>query len=243
MRPSCPGLALYLVTDTALLGRRRLASSVRAAVDGGVTTVQLRDPHATDHELVALGVVLREALLGSGVPLIVNDRVDLVREIGAAGAHIGQGDLPVEEARRRLGPEAYLGLSCTTVEQVRAATALGPGTVDYLGLGPVWPTASKPDHAAPLGLDGLRELAEAAGGVPTVAIGGITRERAAGVAETPVDGLAVVSAICAAADPQAAATGLRTTWAAARGCPGSSPPGDAAPASPAGPAHAAGRYR
>lgn len=206
-------LRLYLVTDTARTERHGLGSTIRSAVDGGVTAVQLRDPDASDEEFVALGLLLRHALRDSGVPLLVNDRVHLVERIGADGAHVGQGDLPPAEARAVLGHEAYLGLSCHTAEQVRAAAALPGGTLDYLGLGPVWATASKPDHAPPIGVDGVRALVEVAAGMPTVAIGGITADRVVEFGTPGPHGVAVVSAICGAEDPRAAAAELRAAGA------------------------------
>lgn len=207
-------LSLYLVTDSELAASHGLVGMVRSAVAGGVSVVQLRDHDASDDEFLALGRMLVQVLRDTGVPLIVNDRVRLVASIGADGAHIGQGDIPVLDARRMLGPAAYLGLSCTTLEQVQAAADLPEGTVDYLGLGPVWATATKPDHAAPLGPAGLAPLVEAAAaaGLPSVAIGGIGPDQLPRLATSGVDGIAVVSAICAAEDPQDAASRLRDAW-------------------------------
>ncbi|OLT38922.1 thiamine-phosphate diphosphorylase [Serinicoccus sp. CNJ-927] len=210
-------LSLYLVTDTGMTRRHGLSTTIRAAVAGGATVVQLRDPDASDEEFVALGLLARRALDGarSAAPLIVNDRVHLAERIGADGAHVGQSDLAPEAARAMLGDTAYLGLSCTSAEQVRAAAELPAGTVDYLGLGPVWATPSKVDHATPVGVDGLAELVAAAT-LPSVAIGGIDAARAAAVLATGVDGLAVVSGICSADDPQVAARDLADQVGAAR---------------------------
>lgn len=204
-------LRLYLVTDTAMTQLHGLDATLRAAVRGGVTVVQLRDHDACDREFVALGRLALAALRGSGVPLILNDRVHLVEEVGAQGAHVGQSDLDPVNARAVLGPTAYLGLSCHTVAQVAAACALPTGTVDYLGLGPVWATGTKTDHAAPLGPERLRDLA-AATSLPSVAIGGIDADRAGSLVGTGVTGLAVVSAVCGAPDPEQAARDLRAVW-------------------------------
>lgn len=206
-----PDLSLYLVTDTGMTRRHGLDATVRSAVAGGATVIQLRDPDASDQEFVALGRLVRAALGDSGVPLLLNDRVHLVEAVGADGAHVGQSDLDPVRARQVLGPSALLGLSCTTREQVAEAGDLPEGTVDYLGLGPVWSTTTKADHAAPLGVDGLTRLAAAAT-VPTVAIGGIDVERAAELRGCGVDGIAVVSALCLADDPRAAARELREVW-------------------------------
>lgn len=207
-------LRLYLVTDTEMTAQHGLTSTIRAAVAGGATVVQLRDPDASDDEFVALGRLVRVCLQHTGVPLIINDRVHLVEEIGADGAHVGQGDLDPLVAREQLGGHAYLGLSCTTAEEVQAAAALPPGTVDYLGLGPVRATATKRDHAAPLGTDGVCGLADlaAAAALPSVAIGGIDVSVAERLCDSALGGVAVVSAVCAASDPEAASRQLRSVW-------------------------------
>lgn len=204
-------LSLYLITDTGLCGRRGVPATVEAAVAGGATLVQLRDPGATDADFVALGVAVRQVLAGTGVPLIVDDRVHLVEDIGADGVHVGQRDMPPSQARQLLGPDAIVGLSVSTIEQVRAARRLGDDVLDYLGVGPVWPTATKPDHGAPIGPDGAAAVATASPW-PVVAIGGISRDRAGALRHSGVAGVAVVSAVCAAGDPAAAAVSLRVAW-------------------------------
>ena len=177
-RPSLD-LSVYLVTDTTLCGLKGVPATVAAAARAGVTAVQLRDPAASDDELVALGRAVVVALRGTGVPLLVNDRVHLVDAIGADGAHIGQSDLDPVAAREVLGPRAYLGLSAQTLEHVAAARARGVGTLDYLGVGPVWPQVTKPDAAEPGGVERLREIG-AASPWPCVAIGGIDVDARAG---------------------------------------------------------------
>lgn len=208
-------LGLYLVTDTEMSQRHGLLATVRAAIAGGASVVQLRDPDASDDEVVALGRLVRTVTARAGVPLVINDRVHLVREIGADGAHIGQGDLDAQEARALLGARPLLGLSCGRLEEVERAAAMPPGTLDYLGLGPVWATATKPDHDPVLGVEGLRALV-ASSPLPSVAIGGIDVGRAPEVVATGVDGIAVVSAVCAAPDPCAAAVRLRAVVTAGR---------------------------
>lgn len=204
-------LSLYLVTDTRLCGERGVAETVRAAVTAGVSVVQLRDHDADDDAFVALGREVRAVLAGTGVPLLVDDRVHLVDAVGADGAHVGQSDLPVPEARRLLGPDRYLGLSVTSPAHVRAAAALGDGLLDYLGAGPVWATATKPGHAQPIGAAGVRAVA-AASPWPVVAIGGIDAARAAVLRGTGAAGVAVVSAICGHPEPAAAAAAVRRAW-------------------------------
>jgi thiamine-phosphate pyrophosphorylase len=204
-------LTLYLVTDTTLCGRSGVAVTVSTAVDAGVTVVQLRDPDAADDAFVALGREVAAVLRGTGVPLVVNDRVHLVEAIGADGAHVGQGDLDVTEARRRLGPDAVLGLSVQTVAHVESARRLAPGVVDYLGVGPVWSQATKPDAAAPGGINVLRAIVQASPW-PCVAIGGISGERVAQARRTGAAGVAVVSAVCGKPDVAAATRELRQWW-------------------------------
>ena len=226
-------LSLYLVTDTGQCGAVGVPATVAAAAAAGVTVVQLRDPDATDAELVTLGRALVAELAGTGVPLLVNDRVDLVEAIGAHGAHVGQGDAEVLEARTLLGPDAYLGLSVQTAEHVLAAVRYPLDVLDYLGVGPVWPTGSKPDAAPASGVERLRELS-AASPWPCVAIGGISLPRVAAVAATGAAGVAVISAICGQPDVGAATRALRSAWdeAVAIG-PGSSSEGTTAPRSSA----------
>lgn len=215
--PAVPGrddvrLDLYLVTDTGQCGGPDgVVRTVRAAIRGGVTLVQVRDPHATDEDFLALARRVVEACHEAGVPCVLNDRVHLVAAAGADGAHVGQGDMPPAQARALLGPDAILGLSCQTREHVDAANALPAGTVDHLGLGPVYEQATKPDAAAAQGPSHIAELARRSS-VPTVAIGGVNLDRLAQVRPTGVDGPCVVSAICTAPDPKEAARALRARW-------------------------------
>lgn len=208
-------LSVYLVTDTVATARHGLTAVIEAATAGGVTVVQLRDTDATDEEFVGLGMLVSQALRGTSVPFIINDRVHLVARIGADGAHIGQGDVDPLEARSLLGGRAYLGLTCSTPDQVREASALPAGTLDYLGLGPVWSTPHTTEHAAPVGVHGLTQMVREAR-LPSVGIGGITVARAGEVIGTGVSGVAVSSAICRASDPRGTARALAAQVAAAR---------------------------
>lgn len=204
-------LSLYLVTDTRLCGVIGVAATVAAATSAGVSAVQVRDPDASDEEFVLLGRSVADALRGLNIPLIVNDRVHLVAAIGADGAHIGQHDLDPRSARELLGPDAVLGLSVQTVDQVTVARREALDLVDYLGVGPIWPQVTKLDAAAPSGLDRLREIADASPW-PCVAIGGVDAERAALARQHGAAGVAVVSAICGQPDVAAAARRIRTSW-------------------------------
>lgn len=206
-------LSIYLVTDPCLCAGRGVVATVREAVDAGVTAVQLRDPGAARDELVRTGRALREVLAGTGVPLIVNDRVDLVDAIGADGAHVGQGDTDPSTARRLIGPGRILGLSVQTLEHLDAALELPASTLDYLGVGPVWPQTTKPDAAAPGGPAVLTAICDASPW-PCVAIGGIDATRVATAKACGAAGVAVVSAVCGQPDVGAAVQALRAAWAA-----------------------------
>ena len=204
MKPAID-LRLMLVTDAAMTARLGLVATVRAAVDGGVTIVQLRDKQASDDDMIALARALRAGLAPLGVPLIVNDRPWVAKAAHADGVHVGQDDGDSRAARRLLGPDAIVGLSVTRASEVGTVDA---GVVDYVGLGPVFASATKADAALPLGVDGLREVG-ATLPVPFVAIGGIDAANAGAVIAAGAVGIAVVSAICAAPDPRASAAVLR----------------------------------
>jgi len=206
-QPSAPNpidLSLYLVTDHAICGSRGLIATVTAALEGNVTAVQYRvkaiDMRDAIDEASALIALTRQA----GIPFIVNDRLDLALAVDADGLHVGQSDMPPHLARRFLPPSKILGLSVTAAAELSTIDA---SLVDYVGLGPVFATATKSDAASPLGLEQFRALRQAIT-LPVVAIGGIGRERAAGVIAAGADGIAVVSAICGAPDPAAAGRDL-----------------------------------
>ncbi len=198
-------LSLYLVTDPDLCAGYGLVETVVAAVRGGVTVVQLRDKHAADGEMIDQARRLKAALAGSGVPLIINDRLAVAVESGADGLHIGQDDGEVAAARMALGERALLGLSVQTPAQLARVDI---ERLDYLGLGPVFATPSKHDHAEPLGFEGLAALV-AASPLPAVAIGGLKVEHVAAIRQSGAGGLAVISAICGHPDPEAAARAIR----------------------------------
>lgn len=212
---------VYLVTDTAQCGGPAgVVATVGAAVDGGVTAVQLRDPGATTRELVDLGRALVALLRPRGVPLVVDDRVDVALAIDADGAHVGQSDLDPVSARRLLGQDRHLGLSVSTPEEARAAACLPPGTVDLLGVGPVRPTATKSDARPAIGFARLG-VVTAATGLPCVAIGGLRATDVAALHGAGAAGSAVVSAVCGRPDPAAAARELARAWSEARAGRGS----------------------
>lgn len=210
-------LSLYLVTDPTLCGARGVAETVRLAVDGGVRIVQLRDKGATDAETADQLIELSRVIDGRAL-LVVNDRVEaalIARARGARvdGVHLGQGDVSVLRARERLGPEAIIGLTANTSEHLDAVAALPAGTVDYLGVGVIRPTATKPDHPPALGIDGFGALA-ARTALPCVAIGGVGIDDIERLRDAGAAGLAVVSAICAAVDPTRTARAFLSRWRA-----------------------------
>jgi thiamine-phosphate pyrophosphorylase len=199
-------LRLYLVTDQACLLGRTLIDVVMAAVQGGVTCVQLREKQLTTRDFVAQAMALSVLLRPLQIPLVINDRIDVALACNAQGVHLGQSDLPVEQARRLLPPEVFIGWSVETMDDVARSASL---PVDYLGVSPVFPTPTKTDTHTPWGLNGLRHV-RAATALPLVAIGGIHIDNAREVLHAGADGLAVVSAICSAPDPRFAAKTLRS---------------------------------
>ncbi len=190
-------LAVYVVTSSGLAPGRGHREVAEAAIAGGATAVQLRDKERSDEELLPLTRELAGRCRDAGVLFVVNDRVELALACGAGGVHVGE-DQDAREVRERIGPRMVLGVSVASPEGARAAAEAG---ADYLGV-TVWATPTKPE-ARPLGLDGLRAIA-AATSLPVVGIGGITAENAAAVLEAGAAGVAVVSAVGAAADPVAA---------------------------------------
>lgn len=197
--------SLYVLTDRRAVGDRSLVDVIRAAIQGGATAVQLRDKDASTRALIELGRALLAITRPAGVPLIVNDRVDVALAIDADGVHVGQDDMPAVLARRLLGPERILGVSAGTVEEALQAQADG---ADYVGTGDVYGTPTKADAGIPIGIDGLAEVVRAVS-IPVVAIGGIKAENAAAALAAGASGVAVISAILGASDPEAAARQLR----------------------------------
>ena len=193
---------LLLVTDP----RPDLAARVAAAVRGGVDIVQLRDKHASREQLLPLASELKEICEQAGALFTANDDVELARLSNAHGVHLGQEDEPVAGAREILGPRAIIGRSAGTVEEALEAVR---EDADYLGVGTVYATPTKPD-AAVTGLDLVREVARLKLSVPWFAIGGVTLETAREVAEAGAPGFAVVRAVLDADDPAAAARELRS---------------------------------
>jgi thiamine-phosphate pyrophosphorylase len=195
---------LHLVTDRGLCRGRSLESVVCAAALGGVASVQLREKGLAFEPFRDQAASLKAILDPLGIPLIINDAVAVAEAVGAAGVHVGQGDMPCEQVRRILGPRAIIGLSVETWEDVLRAQ---DQPVDYLGVSPVFATATKTDTGRAWGLEGLRRI-RAFSRHPLVAIGGINPGNIASVATAGAEGFAVVSALCGAEDPRQAAQDL-----------------------------------
>ena len=199
-------LALYLVTDRGLSLGRDLETVVLEAVKGGVTLVQLREKDIDTREFIALGLRLKAALAGSGVPLLINDRVDVALAVDADGVHIGQSDMPYDIARRLLGPDKIIGLSVETIEEVVQANGLD---VDYIAVSPVFATHTKTDTLTPFGYEGLERACRLTRH-PVCGIGGMNADTAGRAIACGADGVAVVSAISSTPDPCSASKNLKS---------------------------------
>ena len=195
---------LYLVTDRALSMGREVRDIVSAAVRGGVTMVQLREKDLTRDQFINEAIKVKGILADTGVPLIINDDVEVALAVDADGVHLGRDDMPCSEARKLLGDDRIIGLS---VESVRDAEKAEELEADYLGISPVFLTPTKRELTRELGLEGVSAI-RAVSGKPLVGIGGLNNTNAEEVIRAGVDGVAVVSAICSAEDPEYAAREL-----------------------------------
>ncbi|MBQ9041774.1 MAG: thiamine phosphate synthase [Eggerthellaceae bacterium] len=204
MRDLKDAMLLYAVTDRAWLNGRNLADCVRQAIEGGATFVQLREKDAPRDEIVALGKELAAICKQAGVPFVIDDEVDIAIEVDADGVHVGQDDMACSQARAQLGPGKIVGVSAQTVEQALKAQADG---ADYLGVGALIPTATKPD-AVDVTREELRAICDAVD-IPVVGIGGLNARTIPSIAGYGADGAAVVSAIFAADDCLQATRDLR----------------------------------
>ena len=198
-------LRLYAVTDRSWTGRQTLTQQVEAALRGGATCVQLREKEMERDALVALARELKALCARYGVPLLINDDAALALEVDADGVHVGQEDMAAQEARRLIGPDRILGVTAKTVEQALAAQAAG---ADYLGSGAIFGSATK-RNARPMSRELLQSICKSVS-IPVVAIGGISRENIASLADTGIRGAAIVSGIFAAPDIEAECRLLRS---------------------------------
>lgn len=205
-----------VLTDAALLKGRDVVDVCRRAVAGGATMIQARLKGASARDLAALARTLVSAL---PVPVLVNDRVDVALAVGAAGAHLGQDDPPLDALRPHVPPDFLLGLSVGSQEE---ADRVAAWPADYWSVGPCFATTTKSDAGAPLGASGFTALVRRApDGIPVIGIGGITAANAAEIVAAGAAGVAVTAAVIGASDPEAAAGALRSACDA----PPRSPPG------------------
>jgi thiamine-phosphate pyrophosphorylase len=194
---------LYLVTSQALSTGRSTVEIVRAALAGGVKLIQLREKDMPLREYVKLAEQVRAMTASAGCLLMINDRVDVALAVGADGVHLGQDDFPIPAARR-LAPELIIGASTHTVEEALLAQNEG---ASYINIGPIYPTGTKVWEGAYLGLEGLRTIAAVAR-VPFTVMGGIKQSHFPGLIQTGARIIALVTAVTAAPDPEAATRAL-----------------------------------
>jgi thiamine-phosphate pyrophosphorylase len=198
-------LDLYLVTDRDLSMGRSLDWVVEKAVKGGVTIVQLREKDLETRDFIEEAQRIQKILKPYNIPLLINDRVDVALAIGADGVHLGQSDMPYHMARKILGNEAIIGLSVESIEQAKEANLYD---VDYIAISPVFTTPTKEELTQELGIEGVKEITRLSKH-PAVGIGSIKTHNAQDIIQAGADGVAVVSGICSADDPEKAASELR----------------------------------
>ena len=203
-------LRLNAIVDPERAGGHQLADLARACARGGATLVQLRDKRSATRAMIEEARAIKKALTNSGVPFVVNDRVDVAMAAGADGVHLGQEDMAVVDARQLLGPDAIVGLSIKSVTEAEAAPL---ALIDYVGSGGVYVTASKQQNNSPIGPAGLARIIAAlrrrAPDLPVCGIAGIDVDNAGEVIAAGADGVAVISALSLTPDPAAAARALR----------------------------------
>ncbi len=199
--------SLYLCTDRRLMTSPTIEASAESALRGGTTVIQLREKDCSSREFYELGLRVKKITDAYHAPLIINDRVDIALAVGAAGVHVGQGDLPCKVVREIVGPDMIVGVSAATLDEAVQAEEDG---ADYLGVGAMYATATKTD-TRPVSMEELLKI-RAAVKIPIVVIGGINKQTLGNFKGTGVDGLAVVSAIVAQPDPEAAARELLRMW-------------------------------
>lgn len=197
-------MLLYAVTDRAWTGRQSLLEQVECALKGGATCVQLREKELDESAFLEEAIQMKQLCARYGVPFIVNDNVEIAIQCGADGVHVGQSDMGAGHVRQMVGDKMMIGVSARTVEEALAAQAAG---ADYLGVGAMFSTSTKLD-AHVLGYQTLKDIC-AAVDIPVTAIGGINEENMMRLSGSGVDGVALVSAIFASADIEAACRRLK----------------------------------
>ncbi|MFZ2125817.1 MAG: thiamine phosphate synthase [Candidatus Saccharimonadales bacterium] len=189
--------SVYVLTNMKLAGESTISGVVKLAIDGGATVIQYREKEASTGVMINEALAIQAVTKAAGVPLIINDRIDVALAIDADGVHVGQSDMPAILARKLIGPNKILGVSARTPEQVASAIA---GGADYLGIGDIFGTTTKKGTVV-IGLEKFKQLVELSS-VPVVGIGGVTKDNATGVIESGADGIAVISAVFGKDDPE-----------------------------------------
>lgn len=202
-----PDYSLYLVTDRMLMSTKTLGEAVEQAVIGGCTMVQLREKEISSLDFYVLASEMKKITDRYGIPLIINDRIDIAMAVGAAGVHIGQKDIPADIARKLISKDMLLGVSTASVAEAVNAAKAG---ADYLGVGAMFPTGTKPD-AGFVSMEELGRIRKAVD-IPIVVIGGISKENAMLFQPMGIDGLAVVSAVIAQPDIRKSAADLKSLF-------------------------------
>lgn len=202
-----PDYSLYLVTDRMLMRTKTLGEAVEQAVIGGCTIVQLREIESLSLDFYVLASEMKKITDRYGIPLIINDRIDIAMAVGAAGVHIGQKDIPADIARKVIGKDMLLGVSAVSAAEAVNAAKAG---ADYLGVGAMFPTGTKPD-AGFVSMEELGRIRKAVD-IPIVVIGGISKENAMLFQPMGIDGLAVVSAVIAQPDIKKSAADLKSLF-------------------------------
>ena len=202
-----PDYSLFLVTDRMLMSTKTLGEAVEQAVIGGCTMVQLREKEILSLDFYVLASEMKKITDRYGIPLIINDRIDIAMAVGAAGVHIGQKDIPADIARKLIGKNMLLGVSTASVAEAVNAAKAG---ADYLGVGAMFPTGTKPD-AGFVSMEELGRIRRAVD-IPIVVIGGINKENAMLFQPMGIDGLAVVSAVIAQPDIKKSAADLKSQF-------------------------------
>ena len=202
-----PDYSLYLVTDRMLMRTKTLGEAVEQAVIGGCTMVQLREKEILSLDFYVLASEMKKITDRYGIPLIINDRIDIAMAVGAAGVHIGQKDIPADIARKVIGKDMLLGVSAVSAAEAVNAAKAG---ADYLGVGAMFPTGTKPD-AGFVSMEELERIRKAVD-IPIVVIGGISKENAMLFQPMGIDGLAVVSAVIAQPDIRKSAADLKSLF-------------------------------
>jgi len=205
--------SLYLVTDRKLSLGRNNFEIIEAAVEGGVTIVQLREKEQSSRDFYNEGIRIRDFLKARRIPLIINDRLDIALALGADGVHVGQEDLPLEIARNLMGSNKIVGVSVSSSDEAKAAEA---GGADYLGLSPIFVTATKPELTRQIGISGITPIRKSVR-IPLVGIGSMNETNAYEAVLAGLDGVAVVSGICSQKDVSAAARRIKKEVMRAKG--------------------------